>query len=604
MADISPRKVIAMQNTELAPKQAFIVRLLVGILFGLGLAYLAQTPEVKDGAAPIRAPLWEVIATAGLFFGAFVIWAGAGTMRRISLLVWAIAAIILVGVINAHEYHQSMGNNHFSPFRHGPWLFPLMFIAHELASSGDIARKWVANYETYFDEAWKRGAQLILALVFTGVTFGILALGATLVDMIGFRWFKGLLENEYFTIPVAGAAMAISVHLGDVQPKLLANVRALALSVLAWLLLVIVVVAIIFVVSLAFSGLAPLWATKAATASLLGGCVFLVLLMNAAYGRGEDEKPIPFALKIALRAASILLLIFAVLAGYSLMLRINQYGLTNDRVFALVGVIISVLFGLFYVAANFSKANFMDGIERANIAMAFVKVFVFIALLTPIADPNRLSVGSQIGRLKANKVSIEKFDWNFLRFDSGRYGENALAKLVSDKDPKIVAAALKAKNLKEHERLPYVSEENDSSVRSFKPNNNYKLVTKGANTLPQSFMETQFKEDDYFIPNCLKTDLPRRKTDGALVNAETCPVALIDLNHDGKTEIIFLNNTELKILKEAKNGWGPLSVNIHQLSQGEIQAFNNGEIIAQKAQYDDLKISGKTFAIEVFGPQE
>lgn len=585
-----------MQNTRLEPKQAFALRLLVGIVFGLGLAFLSQTPEAKEGVLRVREPLWKVISIACLFFGAFIIWAGAGTMRRFSLLAWFIVAAVLVGTINAHAYLQSTNQGYFSPFEHGPWLFPLMFIAHELASSGDFARKWVANYETYFDEAWKRGAQLALSLLFTGITFAILALGATLIEMIGFSWFKELLENEYFTIPVAGAAMAISVHLGDVQPKLLANVRALALSVLAWLLLVIVVVATIFVVSLAFSGLAPLWATKAATVSLLGGCVFLVLLMNAAYGRGEDEKPIPFALKIALRAASILLLIFAVLAGYSLMLRINQYGLTNDRVFALVGVIISFLFGLFYAAANFSKANFMDGIERANIAMAFVKVFVFIALLTPIADPNRLSVNSQIGRLKANKVSIEKFDWNFLRFDSGRYGTDALAELAAYKDAKIAAAAIKAKNLKDHERLPYVAEESEM-VRKFKPNKNWILVTKSANSLPQSFLDTEFKEDDYSIPNCLKTGLSPKKDAGVLVNTEACHVGLIDLNSDGKAEIVFLNNSDLRIFGETKSGWKAISAFAHQLPPEAINAFKKGEISIQKPQYDDLKIESQVYEV-------
>ena len=210
--------------------------------------------------------------------------------------------------------------------------------------------------------------------------------------------------------------MVSATHWGDVQTKLLTNVHTVILGVLSWLLPVITLVGIIFAVSLCFSGLAPLWATKAATLTLLSACVTLILLINAAYQQGDDERPVHVVLKLTVRLTSILLLIFAILAAVSLYLRIKQYGFTTERVLALIGVIISVLFGIGYNIVALPSKQWMPGIGKINIGLAIFNVLLLLAILTPIADPTRLSVISQVKRLQNGVVTIEKFDWSFLRY--------------------------------------------------------------------------------------------------------------------------------------------------------------------------------------------
>jgi hypothetical protein len=244
-------------------KQALAIRLIVGLVFGLSIATL------HDMSWP-----WADRTATGLALLAPVIWAGVGTMRRSSLIIWTLIAAILIAAILWFEKATS-SSTQFNFDSHYFLLLPLLFIAHELVSSGDIAGKWIAPFETYFEEAWKRGVQLALSILFTMLFWGILQLGAALLGFIGFDWFQDLLEQEYFSLPITGLAFGAAVHLGDVQTKLLSNVRALVLGVLSWLLPVIALIGVIFAGSLVVSGLAPLWATKAATATLLGDVLAL-----------------------------------------------------------------------------------------------------------------------------------------------------------------------------------------------------------------------------------------------------------------------------------------------------------------------------------------
>jgi hypothetical protein len=111
-----------------------------------------------------------------------------------------------------------------------------------------------------------------------------------------------------------------------------------------------------------------------------------------------------------------------VLAAYALWLRIGQYGLTPDRVFAAAYLVVAAGFTVGYAVAALRPGAWMKTLEPTNLIMAAVSVLLLIALFTPIADPARLSVGSQVKRLETGKVAPDKFDFQFLRFEGGRYG--------------------------------------------------------------------------------------------------------------------------------------------------------------------------------------
>lgn len=560
-------------NTLFPSQQAFILRLLVGALFGATIAYLVGDSDV----AQPQTGLWRDTLSMTLALIAFVIWAGAGAMRRISLAGWSFVAFILVYYI-IWSTRTADANGSVDLVGTTFLVLPLLFIAHELVSSGDQAGRWIAPYETYFDEAWKRGVQLALAILFTLLFWGILWLGAALLGFIGFDWLKELLGERYFAMPITGLAFGAAVHLGDVQTKLLANVRSLILGVLAWLLPVITLIGAIFAVSLAFSGLAPLWATKAATATLLSACIGFVLLINAAYQQGDVERLVPVVLKWCVRAAAILLLIFAVLAVWSLGLRIGQYGLSAERVFAGLGVLIALAYGIGYTIAVFVPGRWMGALEPLNIGLAMFKCALFIAILTPIASPDRLSVNDQVSRLNSGKVTVANFDWWLLKDETGTYGKNALKMLATSPNPAIATKAKAAIDNEIGER-PRRERENDSAEpRPTRADiEAINVVFPNGAKLPESFIQTDFTVNDigFSVPSCLRMPPPKNQK-------PDCKAALLDLNQDSVPEVLVRDGSSLTVLSQINGQWlgntGYIDIGSFEsdFDAGRVKAVPNG----------------------------
>jgi len=564
-----------MLNHSLKANEALIVRLAVGLIFGLGIAWLIKSFDALEGKS---VPLWAQVLTSTLILGAFIVWAGAGAMKRLSLAIWSVIALGLIALIAWNHAAHSLDAN-FNPFflNLSFLIYPFLFISHELISSADQAGKPIAPYGLYFDEAWKRGVQLALSGVFTVLFWAILFLGAGLLGFIGFHWFKDLLTNEYFVFPMTGLAIAASVNLGDVQPKLMHNFRALVLGVLSWLLPVITVIGLLFAVSLCFSGLEPLWKTKAATASLLAGCVALVLLINAAWQQGDAERPVHIVLRWSARIACGLLLVFSALAAWSLWLRIAQYGLTPERTLALVGVTIAVLYGLGYALAAVMPKGWLALLAPVNIALAFVVGLICLCVLTPIADPYRLSASSQAGRVNSGQVTPDKFDWHVLRFETGTYGLQELERLnKSGKTEAIRKAALNASSIKDDERYLL---DNTPELPKVKPDPaQLTVVLPTGGALPATFLQQTFS-DDGSTPACL--------TGGDNI----CQVALLDLDNDNRPEIVIHSSTSLYVYVESGSGWkmqGPPTYYPDKDAD-----FSAGKVTAVKPRWNELMVGNQ-----------
>jgi hypothetical protein len=532
-------------NTPLSSQLAFVVRLLVGALFGLAIAYLVEDPALPQ----TKYEIWRSTLAVTLGLIAAVIWAGAGSMRRISLSIWTGISFLVVGYIIWFLRVADASNNSSSDGLM-VLVFPLLFIAHELVSSGDQANKWIAPYETYFDEAWKRGVQLGLAILFTMLFWGILWLGAALLGFIGFDWLKDLLGERYFAMPMVGLAFGTAVHLGDIQTKLLANVRSLILGVLSWLLPVITLIGAIFVGSLAVSGLAPLWSTKAATATMLGACIGFVLLINAAYQQGDVERPVPVVLKWCVRGAAILLLVFGVLAAWSLGLRIGQYGLSAERVLAGLGVVIALAYGVAYAVAVFVPGRWMAAIEPTNIGLGMFMCALFIAILTPIATPDRLSVNDQVSRLKSGKVNVADFDWWLLKDETGTYGTNALKALAASSTPAIAVKAKLAMDNQIGERPRPVSKDSPDAPENLAPLSTIGFVFPAGGTFPESFIQANRTGNiiGYELPACLRSEAKAEQK-------SSCKAALLDVNLDGVDEVLIRNGPGLTVYTYQRSQW-------------------------------------------------
>ena len=232
--------------------------------------------------------------------------------------------------------------------------------------------KFVADYATHFDVAWKIAVQAALAVAFTGAFWGLLWLGAGLFKLINIEFFIDLLQERWFAIPATTLAVSAAIHVTDVRADIVRGIRTLGLSLLSWLLPLMTLIAAGFLATLVFTGVQPLWDTQFATALLLIAFGALVVLLNAAYQDGHDERATPRVLRYPGSFAALALVPLAALAGYALFLRIEQYGWTADRIYASACALVAAFYAAGYALSRPSGAI----LAQANRAVEFLRIAV------------------------------------------------------------------------------------------------------------------------------------------------------------------------------------------------------------------------------------
>jgi hypothetical protein len=424
-------------------------RVLLGLLQGLLLYLLYRSGEQL--AWPATASLLFVPLVLAALIVPPILISGLGHLRRRQLLLWGgVALLVLVGLgcydawrvadLPLPPHGQQNVRYVASPDQYRslfpsaplvPFAMAGFFIAHTLVLSAVRDGRRIAAYATYFDSAWKLGVQLAFSALFTGVTWLVLLLGAQLFELVKLGFLTELIRKEWFAIPASACAFACAMHLTDVRPAIVRGIRGLLLVLLSWLLPVIVLLVGGFLLALPFTGLTPLWATRRAAAVLLCAAAVLVVLINAAWQNGEDGKAVARLVRLAARAASLLLAPLVAIAVYALFLRVRDYGWTGERVSAAACMLVAAWYAAGYFRAAL-RPGWLPSLATVNIAAAFVVVGVLLLMLSPVLDPARISVASQLARLASGKVKAERFDFAFLRFDGERYGRAALDRLASD----------------------------------------------------------------------------------------------------------------------------------------------------------------------------
>src|SRR5262249_61437855 len=112
--------------------------------------------------------------------------------------------------------------------------------------------------------------------------------------------------------------------------------------------------------------------TLFAPSLLLPATFVSVLLVNATYQDGEQDRAVPWLLRQSASVASLILVPLVALAAYALTLRVEQHGWTGDRIFAAAAVAVAASCALGYAWAVVRPGPWLKGIEVCNVVSAFV----------------------------------------------------------------------------------------------------------------------------------------------------------------------------------------------------------------------------------------
>ncbi|HEX3913605.1 MAG TPA: DUF4153 domain-containing protein [Steroidobacteraceae bacterium] len=578
-------------------------RLAIGLVQGIVawlLLRLVPPMYYAAGASQMHGPYWAsqhpMIFAALALITAYVpviAIAEIGRMRRRTLTIYlAIASAVIAGLAAYdiwRDPNQLWGGADSSvrvwPSFTVSFCMTLgLFIVNQLLEHRERGNSLFAEYADHFEDSWMRGFQLVLSFIFTLLVWGLLELGAELFHVIHLDWFKTMVEHNWFRCPALAMAFAAAIHITDVRPALLNGVRNVGLTLLSWLLPMVVVLGSAFLVALVFVGVNPLWATGHAASILLWASFITVLLLNAAYKDGDPSGMPPAALRWTGRVAGPIVLLLGLLAFYAIALRVYQYGWTTQRVFSAAVAAMSLVYGGGYTYASIRPGIWLTPIERVNVIASLIIVAILALLLSPVADPARLSINSQLRRLETNEISPSKFDYQFLRFESGRFGTQALAHLAEagNEDVRSRALLMQAARTRRYrsrsEPDPAVTEPPFSHATVYPKNTN----------LPEDFKKLDFSSAAGFEFGCLQNGTP-------------CEIYVLGYGAPGDLAIVVNATIErsrprslyLPVFQRNREGkWARTGTLSAMGCANFVAALREGNVAPVRSLYDDLLADG------------
>jgi hypothetical protein len=200
---------------------------------------------------------------------------------------------------------------------------------------------------------------------------------------------------------------------------------------------------LLFLLSLPFTGLSALWeATKSTTPILLSCVIGALILANVVIGDSEEDESRFPPLRFGAMVLAACTLPLTIIAAISTGARIDQYGFTPDRLWALVFVIAASAYALAYLVALVrGRRGWASHARVANLRLAFGVCGIALFLALPLVSFNAISSADQVARLRDGRTPLAKFDWGALQFEFGSAGKAAVKRLAASPDGTVRAAA-------------------------------------------------------------------------------------------------------------------------------------------------------------------
>lgn len=493
------------------------------------------------------------------------------------------------------------------------WFIAVTFIEHYCQY-----QHWFNRYASLYDFSWRNAVKLITAGIFTGLFWAALLMLAGLFKVLGITLFQKIIEDVYFIYPATAVAFGLGISLYSAKQEALSEFKRAILHVLGWLLPLVSLILLAFIITLPFKGLGALWGTGYATSLMLGLLALMVFLLNTAYQDGKSIQYPTWLLKLA-NVGVMTMPIYALLCIYALYLRIAQYGWTDDRVWAASLTFIITIYSLGYAYAAFqsfksdaskTNTNWMQAIRPINVMTAIFLLVTIGLLYSPILSPMRIGVQSQMARLNNGKVAADVFDYSYLRFSGGKYGDTALRKLLADTASPQASTIkpLVEATLKMDYRYATATVNAANTIATQEAlQARFTVYPKGAQ-VDKSFFDALFLEykTNKIYLRCLHNDMATAMNDAkSQPNSKNCQVLAIDLNQDKLAEVVVLNqNDGIVYSKEAagwlKTGWHKVAtINLECCDEAaKTAALEVGKISTVTPAWQDLKIGDKTYQVK------
>lgn len=374
---------------------------------------------------------WRVAGAAFFAFGGLAL---ALTLDRENWIEASLFSLVIATVLGGLAWHAIWVGERLAgeEFAFAAGIFASL-LAVPLFQAGFHRRRFATPYAETHYHVWNDAVSGAGAIAFAGLSWLVLWLVHGLLNLVGIDIIEHLIEEEWFALMWTGASFGAAMGVLRNQQKIIGSLQAVVMLVLSLLAVPLAVALLVFLVALLASGGSALWdATDDATPILLTCAAGAFIIANAVF---RDSDAARSGSKVMLASAMVLaagVLPLALFAAISMGIRIDQYGLAPERIWALVAIAVAVAYGLAYWVglARGRRAGWSGQLRSANLNLAVAVCVLALILALPIFDFGAVSTRNQLARLEAGAVSVEEFDYAALRWDFGDAGREALGELA------------------------------------------------------------------------------------------------------------------------------------------------------------------------------
>lgn len=412
------------------------------------------------------------------------------------------------------------------------------------------------TYGALFTASWRNVLMLLGCGLFTAILFGILFLGGELFAVLGIDFLQTLLKESWFNIPLSAFAYCFATVILRKIIRTIDAIESVMTTLVKFLLPVSALVSITFVIAMPFSGLEKLWDTGDGTALLLWLQLLSLLFVNVVYVN-QSTQPYPTWVHRMVYVAMAILPIYTLIAGYGLWLRIDQYGLTVDRCWALLVWFLLGCFSVGYASAIIRERDeWLTLRNKVNVALGLLVMVLMITVNTPLLNFQAMTVTSQFAKLDRTALTYDSLDFDYIANRLGRQGYLALKELEASVEKDNPDLALKISRL--YPVYSY-SRRHDENIPDVPIIGDIDIWPDGTK-LPDgliSAIETYNSNNIYWMRN-----------------TNSYYLIQVDLNKDNIADYVYLeeNNdfTTALVWYETSEGWQYKSASINESSDGDL----------------------------------
>ncbi|ENQ6442919.1 DUF4153 domain-containing protein [Citrobacter freundii] len=452
-------------------------------------------------------------------------------------------------------------------------MLALPWIQYSLRASRQQTR-----YAQFYTQLWLNTLTLLIVFISNGLFWLVLLLWSEMFKLVGIPFFSMLFfDTDWFGYVAFGLITALAVVLARTQSRLVTAVQKLLTFIATGLLPLVALLALMFILTLPFTGLEAI-SQRVSAAGLMSTLTLLLLLLMAIVREPQKEAlPYPGALRYLIKCSLIVAPIYMLIAGWSLWVRIQQYGWTPERLYGVLVVVVLLVWSFGYLASILRRGrNPLELQGPVILGVSLLALGLLVLLSSPVIDAWRISVNSHMGLYHSGKIKPDQVSLYMLDH-SGKPGRAALEALQKD-----VAFNQDSKRRRDLNSLLQGSRDPVKELTATQLVS--KVVIAPGSEKPDDAFWTFVKAQGYRITSCAEQN--------------ACVLVNQDLNADGHPEQVLyaFGDGESLVFGMQKNKWDLLAV--ARLPEGFnkdklLQAVANQQLGSAPRIWRDITIDGK-----------